>query len=166
MPKKKFDLKAAAEANVSEAAESTVITDAELLDICPPALLKRLTTAKTKAARADLLFAVYNKELKEARRAFTAIEDFTKKLKAWFLQELQGDLQGVTGKMGRVEVKTFAEPQVEDWDKFYAHIKKKGEFDLLSRALGKKAIEERWEHGKEVPGIGHYEGKKISLTKV
>lgn len=163
---KKFDLKAAAEANVSEAAESSVITDAVLLEICPPALVKKFAGAKTLAARADLLYKVTNGELKEARRKFTEIEDFTKKLKAFFLQEIQGDLHGVSGKFARAEVKLFTEPQVDDWDKFYAHVKKKGEFDLLSRAIGKKAIEERWANGKEVPGVGHYEGKKLSLTKV
>ena len=58
------------------------------------------------------------------------------------------------------------EPVVQDWDKFYANLKKKGEFDLLNRALNKRAVKERWEDGKTVPGVGTFKVTTVSVTKL
>ena len=58
------------------------------------------------------------------------------------------------------------EPTVEDWDKFYSYILKTKDFSLLERRPGKAAIKERWDDGKQVPGIAHYPVDKLSFTKV
>lgn len=163
---KKIDLtKEAAAANGQE--EVASITDGMLWEICPdPATLKRLKAAKTPAARADLLYELDKNELKELRNAYKAMDAFVSKLEAWFVQEFRDSQTGVTGKVGRVEVKNKEVAIVEDWTKFYAHIAKKKEFDLLNKALNQKAVQERWEQHKEVAGIGKFIKKVISLTGV
>jgi hypothetical protein len=55
---------------------------------------------------------------------------------------------------------------MEDPDKFYAHVKRTGNFHYLTKALNRGAIRERLESGKDVPGLGTFSVKKISLTKV
>jgi len=165
MAKKKIDLaKEAAET----ANDATVIeiTDALLREVCPKALLARFKSAKTPAARADLLYAVEHAELKEARNALRDIDIFVTKLEQWFIQEFKESQTGVTGKLGRVEVKNKEIATVEDWSKFYKHIAKKQEFDLLNKAINQKAIQERWGQEKEVPGVGKFIKKVISLTGV
>ena len=50
--------------------------------------------------------------------------------------------------------------------KFYAHLKKTGDFELLNRALNRAAVNERWAAHKQVPGVGKFHVKKVSCTKL
>jgi len=94
-------------------------------------------------------------------------EKFQNMLEAWFIQELPTkDAQGIAGKKGRVEIKTKELPTVEDWSKFCAYIQQTGAFELLNRAVNPKAVRERWENKEEVPGVGKFVRKVVSLTKV
>lgn len=166
---KKIDLSKEAvktTAGAEEEAEVVKIDDAFLREICPKALLPAFKQAKTPAARADFLYNVENLELKKARATFKEIDNFVTKLEAWFIQEFAGDQKGVTGKVGRVEVTDKKIATVIDWTKFYKHIQKKGEFDLLNKAVNQKAVQERWEQEKTVPGVDTFTKKVISLTKV
>lgn len=162
---KKIDLSKEAQAANGES-EVVVITDSLLREMCPDTVLSRFKAAKSPAARADLLFDLDRTELKELRNAFKEMDGFLNKLEAWFVQEFKDDQRGVTGKVGRVEVKNKEIASVEDWSLFYAAIKKKGEFDLLNKAINQKAVQERWEQGKEIPGVGKFIKKVVSLTGV
>lgn len=142
------------------------ITEALLRDICPKAVLARFKAAKTPAARADLLFTLSNKEWKELKKTFDAMNDFLGKLEQWFVQEFKNDQRGVTGKVGRVEVKRKDIPKADDWAKIYSYIKKTGSFDLLNKAINRTAVQERWDQKKNVPGIGKFTADVISLTGV
>jgi hypothetical protein len=163
--KKKIDFAAEADANVESAADK-LITDDHLLEACPAELVKRFKAAKTPAARADLLYSLSNGELKELRQAFKEMDDFVGQLEAWFIQELANDQTGVAGRLGRVEIKRKEIATVEDWSKFYEHIRKKKEFDLLNRAVNQKAVKERWEQAKDIPGVGRFVKKSVSITAV
>ncbi len=57
-------------------------------------------------------------------------------------------------------------PQVKDWDKFYAFVKKTGQFDLVQRRLADTAIRERWDNGKEVPGVEAFGAVSVSLNRL
>lgn len=163
--KKDVDLEAEAlAANGDQPSE--LLTIEQLIEICPAPLLARFKKLKTPAARADFLYEVSHAELKTARDAYQKLDKFISKLENWFVQEFRDDQRGVTGKVGRVEVKSKDIASVEDWDAFYKHIKKKGEFELLNRAVNQKAVKERWEQGKQVPGVGTFVKKVISLTGV
>lgn len=126
----------------------------------------KLKAAKSPAARADLLFALSNHEWKVYKKQFETIDNFLTKLEQWFVQEFSDDQRGVTGKYGRVEVKSKEIATVADWAKFYKYIAKNGEFDLLNKAVNQKAVQERWEQKKQVPGVGKFTKKVVSLTGV
>jgi hypothetical protein len=55
---------------------------------------------------------------------------------------------------------------VEDWDKFYAFIRKTKNFGLLQRRAGDAAIQELWDAGKTVPGVSTFNVVTVSVNKV
>lgn len=73
---------------------------------------------------------------------------------------------GAVGKRYKGVINREDVPVVEDWPKFYAYVAKSKAFDLLTKALGKAAIKERWESNKKIPGVGSMKVKKLSVTKV
>ncbi len=70
------------------------------------------------------------------------------------------------GSLFKVEMTQEEQPTVEDWQKFYAHILKTKDFDLLERRPGKAAVKARWEDGKTVPGVSKFTVDKLSFTKL
>ncbi len=78
----------------------------------------------------------------------------------------KSDASGVAGKLCRVTIVTKEIPQVKDWDAFYKYVKKTGSFDMLQRRLTDAAIKERWEDGKEIPGVEHFHAVSVSINKV
>lgn len=89
--------------------------------------------------------------------------------------------KGDTGAVGKEYIgKVYNDTvyQVEDWAKFYAHIKKTGEFELLNRALNQTSVQDRvdaqtrptgkrgekWEP-KLPPGVKRFNVVKLSVTK-
>jgi hypothetical protein len=87
------------------------------------------------------------------------------------------DEGGAVGKRFKAIVKNEDAYTVEDWDKFYAHIKKTGQFDLLNRALNQAAVKERVEEQRPArpkpgwkpklpPGVGTFNVTKLSVTKI
>lgn len=113
---------------------------------------------------ADHAFAV-----NERKRALAAQADLADaELKAilhYMESRLKKDaLSGFQGKRGRLMLQPKTAPRVEDWDALYKHIKRTGSFDLLQRRLGEKAVAERWDDGREVPGVGRWDYMRLSVT--
>lgn len=93
---------------------------------------------------------------------------------------------GAIGKKYKGVVKTETVYQVEDWDAFYAHIKKTGSFELLNRALNQASVKEHTDvlnekldltnakqsdpakrkPRKMLPGVKTFKAVKLSVTKV
>lgn len=93
---------------------------------------------------------------------------------------------GVIGKNYKGVVKTEIVYQVDDWDTFYAWIKKTGNFEVLNRALNQAAIKEHTDGLNEkldlanrkiadpkerkprkmLPGVKTFNAVKLSVTKV
>jgi hypothetical protein len=121
---------------------------------------------KALGAVADLLYATREKRLAIEKQA-EALKAQESALKEHLIQTLpKSEAGGVAGKVARVTVISKPVPQVNDWDKFYAHIKKTGDFELLQRRLGEGAIKERWEAGKVVPGVEVFNAVTVSINKV
>ena len=77
-----------------------------------------------------------------------------------------GESSGVQGYLARVQITDTPIPVVADWDKFYAHIRKAKAFELLNKAVNRKAVQERWDNKKQVPGVTAFHAKKVSCTKL
>lgn len=121
---------------------------------------------KALGACADKLYELRNKRL-VMQKEVDAIEAEEKAYKEHIINTLpKSEASGVAGKFARVTVVKKTIPQVEDWDLFYKHVKKTGQFDLMQRRLTNAAIEERWEAGKEVPGVKHFDVLSVSINKV
>lgn len=78
----------------------------------------------------------------------------------------KSEASGVAGKAARVQILMKQRVGVEDWDKFYAYIKKTGSFELLQRRPSEAAIKERWEGKKTVPGVAAEAYVDVSVTKI
>lgn len=127
---------------------------------------KTFTFPKTLGACADRIFTL-REERKAAQKIVDAIEAEEKALKEHIIQTLpKSQASGVSGKLANVKTITKNVAHVEDWDKFYAHVKKTGSFDLMQKRLSDTAIQERWEGKKVVPGVVPFPVVTISVTKV
>lgn len=121
---------------------------------------------KAIGACADRLFTVREERLAIQRMVDKLAEEETA-IKQHIIDNLpKSEASGVAGRLARVSVVSREVPQVKDWPKFYAHIKKTGDFDLLNRALSKSAIEARWEAGKEIAGVEHFTVVTVSMNKL
>lgn len=76
------------------------------------------------------------------------------------------EAKGATGRVASVEIEVKRVPVAVDWDKLLRHVRKTGEFEFLQRRLSTKAVEERWEAGKAVPGTGVLNVKTVHLRKL
>lgn len=144
------------------------ITFEDLLEICPnDKTLKKLKKTDDDAAKLiDLLYVFANGDLRDMRQKFNALDEFSKKLKAYLLQELEdAGLESAGGKVGQISINEKKIATVEDWDKFYKYIKRTDGFDMLNRAINQKAIAERLDAKKKVGGIDTFDKKTLSLTK-
>lgn len=121
---------------------------------------------KSYGSVADLLYTTRADRL-ALSKAVAALEDYEKALKNHLIENLsKDDSSGAAGKVARAQIVVEPQPVVEDWDEFYKHIKRKGEFDLLNRAVNRTAVRERWNNGKAIPGVGTFDAVKVSVTKV
>jgi hypothetical protein len=129
-------------------------------------MLKAFKMPKSLAECADLLYTTKEKRLKVQKEA-DALGDLEKALKEHLINNLpMSKATGVAGKIARVTILPKQRPQVQDWDKFYAYIKKNNAFELLQRRTADKAIEERWENKKQIPGVEAFAYKSVSINKV
>lgn len=128
--------------------------------------LKPMKIPAKMGAVADDLYTTRAQRL-SLSKLVDKLEQHEKDLKNYVIDNLsKDDATGSAGKVARVQINTVEEPVVENWDKFYATIKRTGAFELLNRAMNKKAVKERWENKKTVPGVGKFTVKKVSVTKV
>lgn len=125
---------------------------------------------KTMGACADKIYTLRQKISEKTKSLILELEQLELDLKALeehIINNLpKSEASGVAGKLARVTITKTPVPRVQDWDSFYKHIKKTGEFDLLSRGISREAIRERWEAKKKVPGVGTFDVIKVSVNKL
>jgi hypothetical protein len=121
---------------------------------------------KSLAACVDLLYQTRQERL-ESQRIIEDLHNLETQLKDHIIDKLpKSDATGIAGKLARATIVVKAKPTVENWDEFYAHVKKTGQFDLLQRRLSESAVVERWEDKKAVPGVGKFNVVSVSVNKV
>lgn len=138
-----------------------------------------LKLPKSLAQCADLLYATRQERLvlKKDVDAHQAIETA---LKERLINELpKGEASGIAGKLARVTISTKKIPQVNDWDEVYKfvltegikHLRKKNGrelelFALFQRTIVSSMVEELWEAGVEIPGVGTFNTVTVGVSKV
>lgn len=121
---------------------------------------------KTTGECADLLYEVKGKRL-AMQKQVEVLEENEKALKDHIIQTLpKSNASGISGKVARVSVYSEDIPQVEDWDAFYAFVKKNDAFELLQRRVATTAVTERLEANQKIPGVKIFTAKKVSLNKL
>jgi hypothetical protein len=154
--------------------DATTAQAAELLSPVAKALKKELDAVDiatlAPGVAADLMYTLREASSTPAN-ALASFKDvfdpIDKLLTEHFINTLAaGESTGVQGVLSRVQVNTSVVPVVNDWATFYEFIRKNKAFDLLNRAPNTKSIRERWDDKKQVPGVGTFVSKKVSVTKL
>lgn len=121
---------------------------------------------KAMGVCADRLYQLRQKRL-EMQKEVDKVAAEEAALKEYIINTLpKSEASGVAGKLARVTIVAKVVPQVKDWDAFYKYVKKTGQFDLMQRRISDGAIKERWEAGKEIPGVEHFNVVSVSINKV
>ena len=128
----------------------------------------KLTIPKSIGACVDLYRDLRDKRL-EVQKIAEEWEKQEKALAKHLIDNISKSRQsdGVVGKRFKALVVPGVSYKIEDDAKFFAHIKKTGEFDLLQRRLNDKAVADRMaDPKKKLPGIGKFDYVKLSVTKI
>lgn len=121
---------------------------------------------KTLGACADELYRV-RQERAQLERQAAALQQREGQLRNHLIEKLpKSDAAGIAGHVARATVYSDPVPVLEDEKKFYAHLRKTGDFSLLQKRLATAAIEERWAAKQVVPGIGRFNAVKVSVEKL
>lgn len=124
-----------------------------------------LKLPKTMGACADLLYEIKNQR-SLAQKVVDDLQAQESLVREHIINNLPKSDTGASGKMARVSVTTKIVPRIDDWTKFYAHVKKTGEFELLQKRLSDAAVKERWDNKKKVPGVGEFQAVVVNLNKI
>lgn len=77
---------------------------------------------------------------------------------------------GAAGLRYRAQIVMKDVPKVSEekggWAAVWAHIQQTGQFDLLQKRLGEKAVAERWAAGEAIPGVEKMKIPDVSITKI
>lgn len=126
---------------------------------------KEIRVPKTLGGCADRLLSLRGEKAVLARK-IDALEDERKAIEAHLIDTLpMSDAEGVTGRQAKVVIQTKSVGAVKDWTKLYAYISRHKAFELLQKRLSDRAVKDRWDDGKSIPGVEPFNIKKVSVTK-
>lgn len=121
---------------------------------------------KSLAQCADLAYELRERRL-AIKRQMEEVEEQEKAVKEYLINNLpKSQASGVSGKVANAKIERDTVPTVTDKKKFLAHVKKTGDFDLITSSMNARAVKDRWENKKKIPGVGEFQVVKLSLTKV
>lgn len=110
-------------------------------------------------------------DLREIKRGYEAKADELAEVirvkEAGIMAELEAQgLDKATGRKAHVGINESIVPQIENWDLFYAFIRRNNAFELLERRAAAGAYREHAaaRRDKTVPGAVPYVKRKLSLT--
>jgi len=125
-----------------------------------PVLPKRL------AEIVDLMYAAEQERYK-VQHAADRLKDIESACRETLIERVDlKESKGVVGLTAKAEIDVKRVPEVMDWTKLHRYIRRTGSFEFLQKRLSPKAVEERWEDKKTVPGVGAINVKTVSLTKL
>lgn len=126
---------------------------------------RRRARKPTPAALIDQLGALRDQRLAKQKE----VDELKKReaeLEERILQRFTADeLAGVKTDAYAASRSTRVIPTVSDWDTFWRHVLETGDSSLIQRRVGQKAVQERWEDGREVPGVEPFTQVSLSLRR-
>lgn len=125
-----------------------------------------LKIPRSLAAAADLLYT-----LRQQRYDLNAKIDTLKEqelaLRDHLLRELPTTgATGVAGTIGSVNIVPKVGVRVLDRDTFRTYVVRHHAWELMTQGVNAAAVRERWDEGKEVPGLAQNPYNELSITKV
>jgi hypothetical protein len=93
-----------------------------------------------------------------------AVKDRENELKDFLIENIEVG-GGAFGLKHKAEVTREEKPTVEDWEAIHEYVLETGDFNVMGRSLNSKTIEDMWEEGETIDGVGSVYVKKISITK-
>ena len=87
-------------------------------------------------------------------------------LKAHIIKTMPKDSTGVSGKLARVSIVPTTVVHIDDWPTLYRYISENNAFDLLQRRVSDKAVKDRWDHQKVVPGVSPFPVTNLSINQL
>ena len=121
---------------------------------------------KTLGATIDLIWTL-EQEIKEAEAAIKPLKEKQKALEEYLMSnfERQG-IDGSKGKLGAASIRRSTVAEVVDWIPFYEYMRKNKAYDLMQKRISVTACRERWDSGKEIPGVAQKQIETLSITTV
>jgi hypothetical protein len=136
---------------------------------------KPMPLPRSLPACVDAFYALRD-EKSEASKVVKAIELDQGRIREHLVNNISKsrDKDGVAGKVALAKVSTELYPQLEDWDRLIAHVKKTGNFDLLPKQINSGLLKEmlvdprtgKARTGKTVPGVKLVQIVKLSVTQL
>lgn len=126
---------------------------------------KAIKMPQTLGATIDLLFTL-DQQADDLKAQAREIEKQRNALEEYLRTKFDdAGIDGAHGKAAKVEIKKDVYPECsgEDWDKLFSYVSRTKSFDLLQKRLNVTACRERWDAGKEIPGV---EAKEVSKLKI
>jgi len=128
----------------------------------------KVTAAKAKmlgtiGGMTDALVAL-REEKRELQAQIDEVEAKYKALEEQLIEKL--DAEGTdkgAGKAGSVSISSTVVANVDDWDAFYAYIKKNNYFHLLQRRPADAACRELFEQKGSIPGVTPFSKRRLNL---
>jgi len=106
-------------------------------------------------------------ERRNVEKTVDKLKELESELKATIIRELKEAKAGaVAGKSYTATLKKKTQPQVAAWEELYPYIVENDAWDLIQRRISGPAVRERWDDGKEIPGVVAVEVEDLSFTKL
>ena len=121
---------------------------------------------KTIGAKIDKL-QVLREARKELEAQAKAIKEESDVIEAELMEQM--NKEGVTKSSGRLataSINDTEQPQVENWDEFYAFIHKKKFYHLLQRRVSSEGCRELFEGNKSIPGVTKFIKHTLNLRVI
>ena len=128
--------------------------------------MTKKTYPKTIGACVDALYELRAKRL-EGQKQVDLVKAQEAELEDHIIETFgKAEIGGAKGQVATASIKTTVTATIVDWDTFIAHVAKTKDWELVQKRAGVTAVKERWDDGKEVPGVEPLSKISLSLTKV
>lgn len=125
-----------------------------------------MVTMSTLGARIDQLHGL-REQKRTLEQQVEAVKQQMGKLEAELIELMEREgVSKSTGRMATVSVTQSVKPTVEDWDAFYAFIKRHDYFHLLERRPSVTGCRELFETKGKIPGVVPFTHKTLRMNSV